>query len=70
MASSQNSQLRREIACALGEAQSESSWVEAGIALEVTKQSLRRRLQHITLFAADGVAVAGDQLIQDLLTAS
>jgi hypothetical protein len=44
--------------------------VEAGIALEVTKQSLRRRLQHIMFFAADGVAVAGDQFIQDLLTAS
>lgn len=70
MAVSLHNQLRRDVSCALGEAQSENCWVEAGIAVEVMRQRLETHFRGFVLQDASGNLVRGDQYVRELMAAS
>lgn len=69
MAASIHQEIRRDVSSALGEAQSENCWVEAGIAIEVVRQRLERHFRHVLFQSTDdGEATPGDEYIRMLLT--
>jgi hypothetical protein len=63
-------ELRRDVSCALGEAQSESCWVEAGIAVEVVRHRLETHFRGFVLQDASGKLVRGDEYVRSLMAAS
>lgn len=68
MAASLHQEIRRDVSSALGEAQSENCWVEAGIAIEVVRQRLERHFQHVMFQGTDGEATPGDEYIRNLMS--
>lgn len=67
MAVSLHRQLRRDVSSALGEALSESCWVEAGIALEVVRKRLEGHFRYVIFQGTDGEAIPGDEYIRNLM---
>ena len=67
MASSLHQEIRREVSSALGEAQSENCWIEAGIAIAVVRQRLERHFRHVMFQDVDGQATPGDEYIRNLM---
>ena len=67
MASSLHQAIRRDVSSALGEAQSENCWVEAGIAIEVVRQQLERHFRDVMFQSIDGEATPGDEYIRKLM---
>lgn len=61
-------QVRREVSTALGEAATESCWVEAGIAVEVIRQRLERLMAGASVQFGDGPPEPASELIRNLLT--
>ena len=70
MAASIHQEIRRDVSSALGEAQSENCWVEAGIAIEIVRQRLEGHFQHVMFQSVDGEATPGDEYIRNLMRGS
>jgi hypothetical protein len=67
MAASIHQEIRRDVSSALGEAQSENCWVEAGIAIEIVRQRLEGHFRHVMFQGTDGEATPGDEYIRNLM---
>jgi hypothetical protein len=70
MAASLHQEIRRDVSSALGEAQSENCWVEAGIAIAIVRQRLERHFRHVVFQSVEGEAISGDQYIRSLMSDS
>ena len=70
MAASLHQEIRRDVSSALGEAQSENCWVEAGIAIEIVCQQLEGHFRHVMFQSMDGEATPGDEYIRNLMRGS
>lgn len=70
MAASIHQEIRRDVSSALGEAQSENCWVEAGIAIEIVRQRLEGHFRYVMFQSVDGEATPGDEYIRNLMRGS
>jgi hypothetical protein len=60
--------LRRGLTNAIGEAQSENPWINAGIALELCRAELEARFASVMVTASNGEVCDGSDFVRDLLS--
>lgn len=60
--------LRRELAAAFGEAQTENYWVEAHIALELISARLQQALAGTVVESENGAVMEGSAFVRQLLS--